>query len=55
MKKSRFIVNIVIILMLSTLTMLAVSNTKALNVQAAKFTDGAAKKITAAGGPIEVR
>ena len=29
--------------------------TKALNVQAAKFTDGAAKKITAAGGTIEVR
>ena len=29
--------------------------TKKLNVQAAKFTDGAAKKITAAGGTIEVR
>jgi large subunit ribosomal protein L15 len=29
--------------------------TKALNVQAAKFTDGAVKKITAAGGTIEVR
>lgn len=29
--------------------------TKALNVQAAKFTDGAAKKITAAGGTIEVK
>jgi len=29
--------------------------TKALNIQAAKFTDGAAKKITAAGGTIEVR
>ena len=29
--------------------------TKALNVQAAKFTDGAAKKITAVGGTIEVR
>ena len=29
--------------------------TKALNVQAAKFTDGAAKKITAAGGNIEVK
>ena len=29
--------------------------TKKLNVQAAKFTDGAAKKITAAGGPIEVK
>lgn len=31
------------------------SLTKALNVQAAKFTDGAAKKITAVGGTIEVR
>ncbi len=31
------------------------SLTKPLNVQAAKFTDGAAKKITAAGGTIEVR
>ena len=29
--------------------------TKALNVQAAKFTDGAAKKITAVGGTIEVK
>ena len=29
--------------------------TKKLNVQAAKFTDGAAKKITAAGGTIEVK
>jgi large subunit ribosomal protein L15 len=29
--------------------------TKSLNVQAAKFTDGAAKKITAAGGTIEVK
>jgi large subunit ribosomal protein L15 len=29
--------------------------TKPLNVQAAKFTDGAAKKITAVGGTIEVR
>ncbi|MBQ8425156.1 MAG: 50S ribosomal protein L15 [Clostridia bacterium] len=29
--------------------------TKALNIQAAKFTDGAAKKITAVGGTIEVR
>ena len=29
--------------------------TKKLNVQAAKFTDGAAKKITAAGGSIEVK
>ena len=29
--------------------------TKKLNVQAAKFTDGAAKKITAAGGNIEVK
>ena len=29
--------------------------TKALNVQAAKFTDGAVKKITAAGGTIEVK
>ena len=31
------------------------SLTKSLNVQAAKFTDGAAKKITAAGGTIEVK
>ena len=31
------------------------SLTKALNVQAAKFTDGAAKKITAVGGTIEVK
>ena len=31
------------------------SLTKKLNVQAAKFTDGAAKKITAAGGTIEVK
>ena len=29
--------------------------TKALNVQAAKFTEGAVKKITAAGGTIEVK
>ena len=29
--------------------------TKALNVQAAKFTDGAVKKITAVGGTIEVK
>ena len=29
--------------------------TKKLNVQAAKFTDGAAQKITAAGGTIEVK
>ena len=29
--------------------------TKKLNVQAAKFTDGAAKKITAVGGTIEVK
>ena len=29
--------------------------TKKLNVQAAKFTDGAVKKITAAGGTIEVK
>ena len=29
--------------------------TKSLNVQAAKFTDGAAKKITAVGGTIEVK
>ena len=29
--------------------------TKKLNVQAAKFTDGAVKKITAAGGSIEVK
>ena len=29
--------------------------TKSLNVQAAKFTDGAVKKITAVGGTIEVR
>ena len=29
--------------------------TKALNVQAAKFTEGAAKKITAVGGTIEVK
>ena len=29
--------------------------TKKLNVQAAKFTDGASKKITAAGGTIEVK
>ena len=29
--------------------------TKKLNVQAAKFTDGAAKKITAVGGSIEVK
>ena len=29
--------------------------TKKLNVQAAKFTEGAAKKITAAGGTIEVK
>ena len=29
--------------------------TKKLNVQAARFTDGAAKKITAAGGTIEVK
>ena len=29
--------------------------TKSLNVQAAKFTDGAVKKITAAGGTIEVK
>ena len=28
---------------------------KKLNVQAAKFTDGAAQKITAAGGTIEVK
>ena len=32
-----------------------VSLTNSLNVQAAKFTDGAAKKITAAGGTIEVK
>ena len=31
------------------------SLTKKLNVQAAKFTDGAAKKITAVGGTIEVK
>lgn len=31
------------------------SLTKALNVQAAKFTDGAVKKITAVGGTIEVK
>ena len=31
------------------------SLTKALNVQAAKFTDSAAQKITAAGGTIEVK
>ena len=38
------------------LTVLGNGNlTKKLNVQAAKFTDGAAKKITAAGGTIEVK